>query len=594
MLRTDASPIPLGDGFFLFPDHADTQVLWLVTTRLALVDVAPGTPGLAMVRYRSQGASGALLSLRLGLAPPPPALAAALTAGGKTIRPAPLASMVARLRLRSPTGGDDDQATGWLPGRGDDARVDFGMALTPTEAEIFGRLLALSPPPLDVEATVVHRGVVGALPAVARVATARLADVLRLSVPEEGAPAEVLVSAGVAALEADPSLFVLDRTDREGPALDPFVVRTELVTRLLPSLSVEEAPSSALALPRRRLLPSIVLAAETHVALGVVRPSETRLAASFPLGAYLAGLSPERRGALIGAEPDLDVLDSLSVVARAGLPLGADGVRRIDVGLRYRAVSGRIEQPCLTLTPGAPVARVDLTRNRFLPTPVERRITAVVAGPEVPRIIQLSYAPTGPVITVDEATLGLRTVDVSVEGGVFSRAPRVVVSLRAGPDAPPIAEATLTRDAAQRTLVLPDVSAETPIYARVTAHPPEGRPDLAPRVLSDGACARALHVALADLVSTAPITVPVTAAPTLGATYSYLAITVRGPTIAETFLLLDGPRSFALPAEDPFVSPRFSYTAEWMVAGAEATGIVRGRTHEVAAEPLVVDPSQET
>lgn len=589
MLRTDSAATPLGDGFFLLPDHADAQCLWLVSTRLALMDSVSGTPGLAIVRYRSQGASGALLSLRLGLASPPPALAAALGQGGKTIRPAPLAAMTARLRLRSPTGGDDDQTTPWLPGRGDDARVDFGMTLSPTEAELFSRLLALTPPPLDVEATVVHRGVVGAMPAIGRVATARLATALQLSVPPEGAPAEVLAAAVSELLSADPSLFVLERTDRDHGAFDPAAARLELATRLLPSLAVADGEASAAASPRLRLLPAIVLAAETHVSLTSARPSETRLAATFPLGAYLAGLSPERRAALVGSEPDIDVLDTLSVVARAGLPLTSEGVRRVDVGLRYRAASGRLEQPCLTLTPGQPVARLDVTRNRFLPTPLERRVTAVVAGPDVPRIIQLPYVPSGPVITVDEATLGLRTVDVSAESGLFTRASRLLVVLRVGPSGAPVAQGELSAGAPQRTFVLPDVGADAAVYAQVTAFPPPTLGDAPPRVLSDGPCPRALHVGLAELVS-APVTVTVTPPPS---GYSYVAVTVRAPTLAETFLLLDRPRDFLLPSEDPFLPPRFSYVAEWMASGSEAGGIVTGKTREGAPPSLAVDPALE-
>jgi hypothetical protein len=591
MLRTDKAPIALGDGFFLLPDHADSETLWLVSTRLALMDSAAGTPGLAVVRYRSQGASGALLSLRLGLAQLPAALAAALGQGGKSIRPAPLAAMTARLRLRSPTGGDDEQTTPWLPGRGDDARLDFGVSLSPTEAELFSRLLALNPPPLDVEATVVHRGLVGAMPAVARVATARLAQALQLSVPAEGAPAEVLAAVVSELLAADPTLFVLERTDRDRGPFDPAAARLELATRLLPSLAVQDAEVSAAAIPRWRLLPTIVLAAETHVSLTSARPTETRLAATFPLGAYLAGLSPERRAALVGSEPDIDVLDTLSLVARAGLPLSSDGVRRIDVGLRYRAASGRLEQPCLTLTPGQPVARLDVTRNRFLPTPIERRVTAVVAGPEVPRLIQLPYAPTGPVVTVDEVTLGLRTVDVSAERGLFARVSRLVVVLRVGPAGAPAAQGELSEAAPQRTFVLPDVGADATLYAQVTAYPPAALGDASPRVLSDGPCPRALHVSLAELVSASPLSVTVSP---VASGYAYLAVTVRAPTLADTFLLLDGPRTFLLPSEDPFLPPRFTYVAEWMAAGAEAGGIVTGKTHEAAPPALVVDPALET
>lgn len=589
MLRTDTPPITLAAGFFLLPDHADPNTLYLTTSHLAVADARPGEPDFSLVRYRSEGQSGAVLSLGVRLAEPPSALTQALRASGKIIKNAPFSSFSARLRMKTPVAADD-RLTPWVAGQTGSGLARFGMTLSPTDAELFSSLLDTPVPAIEVDAVVRYNGVAGALPVIARVATARLGEALARTIPSGEVPADVLISAGVAALAGEPSLYATERSDRGQAPLDETQVRGEILQRLLPNIAVAAAPTSPAAPTLYSLLPTVLLPAETHVSLALVRPAEKLLPASLAFPDFLAGLSPATRVALFPKAADLDVLDQVELVARTTIPLDAAGVRRIDVGFRSRSVSGKIEMPCVTLTPATTSARLQITRNRFLPTPIERRVTAVVTTSDLPRILQVPYAPTGPVVTVDADTLGVRLVEVSAEAGVLERSSKLDVALRASADGPPVASHSLDPSRPRAAIALPDIVRDTPLWVRVTAAPPAGSGGQ-PAVLIDGPASSSIFVGLADLVRPTPIPLLVRRADSATSErYSYLAVTLRSPELAEVFLLLDGPRTVNLFAPDPFHPPRYSYQVEWLVVGQEAAGIQTSPPADGPLGELVIDP----
>jgi hypothetical protein len=589
MLRLDVPPNALPGGALLGVDDRDPSVAWVVPAALSVAQASDGRPSFTL--FRQSGAYGTGGNLSVELQPALPDVGAA--AAGRTVRVVPLRTFAARLRVTDESGVQPlSWSTGTASGNG---TVLLGASFTPREIDALSPALDARPSPVVADAVFSYAGVCNGLPLVASVKLSALADRLRATLPAGPVLADGLAATGVAALALDGSLYTLTPTDDRALPGDRTPILTEIVARLLPTLAVITAASSPDGADTATLVTGS-LAATVQVDLSSPRIEVRRAAATWSVGDFLAGLDPAARARALPSLNDPDVLSLIAVQVMTSAPFDDQFLTRIDVGLRFRDASGKIQQPpAAQLSRSARTQTIDVVRNVLAPLQIERRITAVVSPQGAARVVQQPYATTGPVVDVDGDALGLRFVVVTVDANVFGLANALVLRFRlaADPNSPPACQVTLDASTPAATVVVPGAAPGQPVWASIQALPPAGS-SLAPVSVGDRAADGRVDVSVADVMPQAPVQVTVARATSVTADrYPTVTVTLRAPGNPEVLLKVGAaPRTFNLFPPGPFTAPAFDYKVDWIdtTRGFEP---IAGAFHSASGTSLSIDPQTE-
>jgi hypothetical protein len=388
------------------------------------------------------------------------------------------------------------------------------------------------------------------------------------------------VAAALLSLPDDPALLRIDPLDGQPPPQRAGIL-AELAHRLVEDLfdRVGGAGSSPWAERRFRLVdlpPSRPLAYD----LRIWRAARVRWSVRWSASAWLAGLEPDQRAALLPALDEVAVFGRVPVLVVCAVPIDAEGgVRRVQVDVTATGAGGLPDRRSFSFTGATSVARFTavfpvLTDDLALSARAAATLSAVPgAVPAWPRVLSSRPVPAdGALVTVTPATLGVATLPVGADPAVFTTAARLDLAVRAGELT--VAGTTLRPGRAGAVLAFP--SADAPLVLEATAVRADDQDGpllpLPGRPLSAAVTEAGLTIQAADLEDLQPTEILVELDDPAGRT-AYAAVALLDRTGRSRTYTLEPGTPVTWPCHRPTVLDplRYSWRLHWVARRADGT-----------------------